>query len=153
MNEIWELVGILTVKGEPVAQPRPRAYVRPNGKAGTYDNGRARGWKREIQLAAARAKLPRRLVGPIRLEINFFLGRPARLKTKSSPAEPIPHTNVPDIDNLTKAVMDALNEYGLWRDDRQVAELCAYKRYAELTEHGESRCALIEIRKQEAAAC
>ena len=132
MSDVWNLVGMIHVSGEPKPQPRPRAFVRPNGKAGTYDNGKAKAWKQEIIVEAIRAKFPKRLVGPIRLQAEFYLPRPERLRKKDSPTEAVPHINVPDIDNLLKAVMDALSVYGLWKDDRQVAEVAAYKRYVGL---------------------
>jgi len=39
------------------------------------------------------------------------------------------HTKKPDIDNLSKIILDALNGYA-WKDDAQVAELSAIKIYA-----------------------
>ena len=54
----WTFAGELTVWGVPVGQPRPRAYVRPNGKAGTFDDGKARPWKAAIAGEAMRARLP-----------------------------------------------------------------------------------------------
>lgn len=121
----WRLLGELTIRGIPVAQGRPRGYVRANGKAGVYDDGRSRGWKAAIIAEAMRAKLPREAAGPIRLSIEFEMPRPKRLREE----EAKPHTNVPDLDNLVKAVMDALGEYRLWSDDRQVCELEASKWY------------------------
>ena len=49
----------------------------------------------------------------------------------------------PDIDNLAKAVMDAINQVGIWEDDSQVAHLDIRKIYSE-----EPRC-LITIREVE----
>ena len=40
------------------------------------------------------------------------------------------HTNKPDIDNLQKAVKDALNGIA-YRDDSQVCQVCARKQYAQ----------------------
>jgi len=36
----------------------------------------------------------------------------------------------PDIDKLSRAVLDAITASGVWRDDAQVAELHTTKRYA-----------------------
>ena len=41
-----------------------------------------------------------------------------------------PHTVKPDIDNLVKAVMDALTTAGWWIDDTQVWSLSTSKQYA-----------------------
>lgn len=125
MNAEWCFVAELAVFGAPVGQPRPRAYVRPSGKAGTFDDGKARPWKAAIVGEAMRARLPRELAGPIRLDVSFEMPRPKRLGKRYR----VRHVNVPDLDNLLKAVMDALGEYGLWKDDRQVAEVRATKWY------------------------
>jgi crossover junction endodeoxyribonuclease RusA len=121
----WAFVGELRIRGLPVAQSRPRAYVRPSGKGGVYDDGKSRGWKSEVIGEAMRSKLPRGITGPIRLFVSFEMPRPKRLKE----AQASPHVNVPDLDNLLKAVMDALSEYGVWKDDRQVVEFSASKWY------------------------
>ena len=42
----------------------------------------------------------------------------------------VKHTVKPDIDNLTKAVLDALNGLA-WYDDAQIVELNASKTYVE----------------------
>jgi Holliday junction resolvase RusA-like endonuclease len=121
----WRFLGELTVCAKPVAQSRPRAYVRPNGKAGVHDDGKSRGWKAAIIGQAMRVRLPRGIAAPIRLDVTFELPRPKRLGAGANE----PHVNVPDLDNLLKAVMDALSEYGVWKDDRQVAEIRASKWY------------------------
>jgi Holliday junction resolvase RusA-like endonuclease len=125
----WRRVACFEVSGDPVAQPRPRAYVRPDGKASVHDNQKSRPWKAVIIGTATFERVPRGLTGPIRLQIWFMLPRPKRLLRPSSPYGLIPHVNVPDIDNLDKAVMDALSEYGVWNDDRQVCQLVSSKWY------------------------
>ena len=62
----------------------------------------------------------------MRLGLQFAMPRPAShttsrgAMTKSAPAA---HICKPDIDNLAKAVMDALTDAGAWRDDCQIVEL------------------------------
>jgi len=41
------------------------------------------------------------------------------------------HANKPDVDNLVKLVLDALNRSGYWVDDAQVCEIATRKVYAE----------------------
>ncbi len=60
----------------------------------------------------------------MKLEITFKLLRPKSVSAKKRP-DPITR---PDLDNLVKAVKDALNGV-LWRDDSQVIELEAKKIY------------------------
>jgi Holliday junction resolvase RusA-like endonuclease len=64
--------------------------------------------------------------GPVHLSIDFLFPLPKKGK---SPGDPYMAT--PDIDNLEKLVLDALN--GLYYDDdRQVISLVASKRYSDI---------------------
>jgi Holliday junction resolvase RusA-like endonuclease len=58
------------------------------------------------------------------LVVLFLLPRPLR------PLNELPVTR-PDLDKLTRAVMDALTTAGAYRDDAQVTDLVVRKRYAE----------------------
>lgn len=118
------------VPGDPKGQPRPRAFAR-NGKARVYDPGTAEGWKSEVALAM-RPWAGRRTVGPITLLLAFHFARPkghyaksGTLKT-SAPAE---YVKKPDLDNLAKAVMDALTSIEFWCDDSQVVKLTVEKHW------------------------
>ena len=124
------------VEGTPKPQPRPRAFVR--GKhAGVYDCGTANDWKYCVG-RTAREHSQTRSDKALILEIFFFLPRPKShfYQTKKNfgllkPKAPNWHTSKPDLDNLVKAVMDALNDSGvIWNDDSQVAEIVASKRYS-----------------------
>lgn len=122
------------VRGLPKGQPRPRAFVR-GGKARVHDPSTAEGWKSAVVAAGAEHRPTSPIEGPIVVELEFFMPRPARLLRKKDPAEAIPHTAKPDIDNLTKAVLDALTHDGWWRDDSQVIKLEVSKYYAPKDEH------------------
>lgn len=70
------------------------------------------------------------LGGPISIPwMEFLFPRPKRLDRKRDPDGLIPHTSKPDLDNLTKAVLDALTEVGFWRDDSQVYSASCSKYY------------------------
>jgi crossover junction endodeoxyribonuclease RusA len=122
---------IIFVIGEPKGQPRPRAFVnKATGRASVYDAGTAEHWKSQIA-EAARSHLPSEPFDcPIGLTVDFHMPRPKRLMRKKDPDDPIRHTAKPDLDNLTKAVMDALTAIGMWRDDSQVCHVLASKWYA-----------------------
>lgn len=60
--------------------------------------------------------------GPVRLSIDAYFERPQYLLKKKSPEGPVPHTAKPDRDNVEKAVMDALKDVGLLKDDAQVCQ-------------------------------
>jgi crossover junction endodeoxyribonuclease RusA len=73
--------------------------------------------------------------GPLAVELTFRLPRPrghygtgrnkGRLKA-SAPAFP---AGRPDLDKLTRAVLDGLTAGGVWADDAQVVNLGAWKLY------------------------
>lgn len=118
------------VPGTPKGQPRPRAFARA-GKARVYDPGTAEGWKSQIALAVP---FPRQACeGPVSVFMQFVFARP-KSHTRSSGAlkDGVPNvvTSKPDIDNLAKAVLDALTGVGVWNDDAQVTDIVCSKRYA-----------------------
>jgi len=71
---------------------------------------------------------------PVRVELDFFLPRPkAHHKRDGSLKEnsPIWHCKKPDLDNLIKAVTDAITDtQRVWLDDSQICEITATKTYA-----------------------
>lgn len=135
------------VPGLPKGQPRPRAFARKmgNGKfvARVFDAGTAEAWKSSISAEAAQHKPAAPLAGPVRLRILFLMPRP-RAHYKSGHPErgltakaPEQFTGKPDVDNLAKAVMDALTQCGwFWYDDAQVVMLIVRKGYAGVTGSG-----------------
>ncbi len=76
------------------------------------------------------------LRGPVSLSLEFFLPRPKRLMRKKDPEGPVSCAVKPDIDNLTKAIIDGLNGVA-YADDRQVVHVTARKHYHE--KQGEPR--------------
>ncbi len=126
----------LFIPGNPVPQGRPRACIR--GKhASVYEDAKSKDWKKTIAVHA-RASVTEdftqndsghwnkwKLIDTaIKLNVEFRLLRPKSVSVKKRP-EP---TTRPDLDNLIKAVKDALNGV-LWRDDSQIIELEAKKVY------------------------
>lgn len=63
---------------------------------------------------------------PIKLILFFVLYRPLGAPKRSTP----PATKKPDLDKMTRAIMDALTNV-LWADDAQVVAVHARKRVAE----------------------
>lgn len=130
------------VDGEPKAQPRPRAFVR-NGHARVYDAGTAEGWKSAIAAAALPHRPTAPLDGPLTLAVVFLMPRPkshyrpgrwARsdgYDGETKTGAPVHHTQKPDLDNMVKAVKDALTQIGMWRDDCLVVEETVSKIWAE----------------------
>jgi Holliday junction resolvase RusA-like endonuclease len=117
----WIPVAAFSAIGTPKAQPRTRPCYR-GSRLGVYTPETAESWKDIVRIAALEFS-GLEISGPIRLEAVFILPRP---KTKK--AERFVATK-PDIDNLTKPVMDALSSIRLWRDDRQVGAMVVEKVY------------------------
>jgi len=108
------------IDGVPVAQPRPR--MCRNGHV--YNPDTADAWKVQIILAiTSEFKTP---VGgifpkgtPVSVTMKFWM--PCPKKIKKAKTEYV--TSKPDLDNMEKAVLDALTTAGVWHDDAQVAEV------------------------------
>ena len=132
-----------TVNEPPVPQPRARHAVN-RGHAVTYQAPKAHPihqFKFACREQAARAmdgQPP--MLGPIRLTVTFLMPRPKYMMTAKYPnREMPPHIKRPDLDNLIKAVKDALSGVA-WKDDCQVCSIIAEKAY---TEKSESPCVMI----------
>ena len=117
-----------SVRGIPKGQPRGRATIRGR-HAGIYDPGTANGWKALVANAGSSHRPAEPIRHPVRVVISFAMPRPKRLMRRSDPDGPIWCTAKPDVDNLTKAVLDALTNDGWWLDDSIVAQCDATKRY------------------------
>ncbi len=117
------------VRGAPKGQPRPRAFARKFGdkwSARVYDAGTAEGWKSLVAVAYRETvgAVIAPIHGPVRLEVTFWMARPKSHRGAHGlkPSAPKAHVQKPDLDNLEKAVMDALTQIGAWLDDAQVCE-------------------------------
>lgn len=124
----------IRVFGEPKGQPRPRAFAI-GGKARMYDPGTAEGWKARVAAAVAEARgsVPP-IEGPVGISVVFLMPRPKYLLKRTSPTGRVAHTGKPDADNMLKAVMDALTQIGVWRDDAQITDSTIVKRYTAINE-------------------
>jgi Holliday junction resolvase RusA-like endonuclease len=127
------------VHGDPVPQGRPR-FRRVKPKSGaefvqTYDPARSREWKEHIQKHVKKlSPTPFEKGVPLALHLIFYLKRPlshfgtgknAGILKASAPRFPV---GVPDLDNLEKAVKDALKGI-TWHDDGQVVIVRKTKEY------------------------
>jgi Holliday junction resolvase RusA-like endonuclease len=128
----------LTVHGDPQPAGSKRAFMRPGMRYPviTDDNPRSRGWKDQIAKAVAEQYGGEFLDGALEAEVHFFqvrpkghygTGRNAGVLKDWAPIAPIVK---PDIDKLSRAVLDGLTGQ-LFRDDAQIVEKRATKHYGE----------------------
>ena len=119
------------VPGVPVAKGRARMT-----RAGfAYTPGKTRDWEAHVRLAASQASL-RPYSDAVGVEIVFALPVPKSFSAKrraAALAGDIHPAKRPDIDNLAKAVIDAMNAV-VYDDDRQIVNLRLRKVYAEVPE-------------------
>ena len=117
------------VSGSPVAKGRARSSAR----GFHYTPAKTRRAEESLLAQALPHKPDEPLEGPVWLEVIFNLPIPQskskKWKKAAADGEELP-LKKPDIDNLTKLVMDALNEV-FWGDDKQLVGLLAFKRYSD----------------------
>lgn len=120
-----------TILGDPKAQKRHRSFQR-GSYIGTYDPGQKE--KKDFVLAVQENAPEQPIDEPISLTILFYLTRPkghygtGKNAGQLKASAPLWASKRPDLDNLTKFVLDALNGV-FWRDDAVVCSLSVWKRY------------------------
>jgi len=136
------------IAGTPKAQPRVKATMRGR-HAGVYTPKTAEDWKHSIK-HELRAYAGKVIEGNFTIELCFYFKRPlshygtGRNSKLIKDAAPRRHTQKPDVDNLAKAVLDALTDIRFWRDDSQVTKLTIQKHWADLITEGMSIRAKVE---------
>lgn len=111
-----------TIPGTAISKARPRTTKRGN-RAIMYTPDKTKNYENYVKLVAAQYAPEELLVNPLDIELEFYLQRP-----KSLPKKIQHHVKKPDIDNLAKSVMDAM-EGVIYVNDAQVIALRAYKLY------------------------
>lgn len=129
-----------TAVGTPKAKARPRVVRNKNtGLSQTYTPVQTVNWEGAIGWQAKQALtrmvighpgefdvLP--LAGRLVVGLRFNIGRPKSLpKSVEYPVK----TRPGDLDNMAKAVLDALQAVGIIKDDCQVTDMDAVKRFAD----------------------
>jgi Holliday junction resolvase RusA-like endonuclease len=121
------------VPGKPVGKGRPRAGRSFAGHVRLYTPEKTVSYESTVRLFGAQAMAGRSPIeGPVSLEMLIEYDVPAswsKKKRDAALAGDIRPTAKPDCDNVVKAIGDALNGV-VWKDDVQVVELRAEKRYA-----------------------
>lgn len=117
----------ITVNGVPVPQGSKSATVR-GGRAVMFDaNSKLRGWRQTVTLAVRNKMAETRFMpfapdDAIQVIVKFYFERP-----KSSKRQ---HMTVkPDVDKLSRSILDSLADAGMFPGDQQVDYLIAEKIY------------------------
>lgn len=119
-----------TVYGAPVGKERARVI---SGRA--YTPSRTKAYEQWVQLAAREANIPL-LQGPVQMTLVWAKQVPASWskKHKTESLDKVYATGTPDLDNVIKAVSDALNGIA-YIDDSQVAVISASRIFVEQPSH------------------
>lgn len=116
-----------TVAGEPVPQPRPRVSTR-GGFARAYVPAKhpVHAYRRRIANHAAEAGLEK-TDRPVEVIVDAVFARPKSHMTRKGVKPSAPTLPRPDVDNIGKAVLDALQD--VMGDDTNVRRLVVEKSY------------------------
>lgn len=117
------------VKGEPVAKARPRFNTKTRV---AYTNKRTAEAEQLIESAYWRqgGKNNSEFEGSVKVSMIFsFPVRASWSKNKRLALKGKGHIIRPDLDNLEKTVLDALNGIA-WKDDSQVCDVVKVKKWA-----------------------
>jgi Holliday junction resolvase RusA-like endonuclease len=114
-----------SVPGDPVPQPRPRvSTVGGFGRAYVPKTHPVHAYRQAVALAARAAGLVQ-ATAPVSVIVDAVFARPKSHLTKSGVKASAPALPRPDVDNLGKAVLDALQE--VMGDDTNVSRLLVEK--------------------------
>ena len=114
----------IRILGNPKPQPRHR-HFRRGSFSGTYDP--AKNDKASFLQIVLEHAPEKPFTCGLCVDLDFYFSRPknhygtGKNKNKLKSSAPVNHTTRPDIDNLRKFVMDAMNKV-FWRDDSIICE-------------------------------
>ena len=127
---------VFDIPGQPIGQGRPK-FSTINGHVRAYDPEKSRNYKAYVRLLATQAMKDRgftMIEGPCVLSINAYFEVPKSKSKKFREAAlnglEYP-TKKPDIDNIIKAIQDALNGLA-YKDDALIVRLGVTKLYSEI---------------------
>ena len=121
----------MVIIGKPMGKERPR-FARMGNFVKTYTPGKTKLRESEIQVLA-RQEMKGKEIFTGALEVSMNVGFPipkswSKKKTKEATDGILKPITKPDLDNIAKLVLDALNGI-VYKDDSQVVELSISKFY------------------------
>lgn len=137
----------LFVPGRPVPQGSKSGFVnKKSGRVMIVDKDvRLPAWRMKVTAHARdltqhhTTALLFPLTEPVGIKIDFVLNRPkghygtGKFADRVRPNAPRHPATMPDIDKLLRAILDALTDAQVWRDDGQVVWVQTAKHYADHT--------------------
>lgn len=122
----------LRINGLPKPQGSKRVF---NGRVVEASGNALKVWRKAIaESCQANVNEDHKLLlGPVRVEVDFYLPRPKTVKLKDRALPIVP----PDLDKLVRGLLDGIGQSEVvWGDDSQVVELIARKHYDDNHEQG-----------------
>ena len=123
---------VFTILGQPVAKARPRFRRLPTGAIMAYTPAKTGDYERRVRAAAGRAMDGRAsFVEAVSVRIMVNMGIPQswpKMKKQHAASGVLLPTGRPDLDNIAKAILDAMNGV-VFNDDSQITDLILSKRY------------------------
>ena len=120
------------VEGTIVGKERPRINMYTGN---VYTPNRTKDYEELIQQSFI-IKYPhyQMLENRIAMEITAYMKIPkntSKIKTEEMLSNTLSPTKKPDIDNIAKSVLDAMNKF-VFKDDNQVSKISVEKKYGEI---------------------
>lgn len=113
---------------QPVGKGRPRSAWKPGSKPIHYTPAKTKAFENQIEFFAIQAGLNNLdLSGPLHANVAFYFKRPKSRQKKGERYV----TTKPDLDNLEKALFDALQKVNLFKDDKYIVECHSVKYYTD----------------------
>lgn len=125
------------IYGEPQGKARPR-FARTRNSVRTYTPNKTVDYEEKVRLAYLTQCKEETIEGPVKVYIqaNFLIPKSwSKRKKVYAYSGLIKPTKKPDVDNIAKAVCDALNGIA-YKDDSQIVKLTVEKYYAPVDAEG-----------------
>lgn len=114
---------VLEVFGRPTPQGSKNIY---HGRLVEAQSVNLKKWRAAIAEACQPYANQNIHLGPVRLEVDFYLPRPKSVRVADRALPIVP----PDLDKLLRGVGDGIGQSGIiWGDDSQIVEIMARKFY------------------------